>query len=201
MASTKASMEARMNLELKASAPATTWAAANLDEALISALAEYSRAKPYQLVTTQQPTAREMQIFPTQELIRVRRIWFPYTASKPEYPPSWIDFDFWSDNGSFWVLLHTDSVPDGTKVMRVFYDGVHSLNGLNGFGTTTFIASDESCIVMGACGYACLQRSVELDESLANMAVSMPNYGALAEIYFQRFHDMLYTNRSRGVEL
>lgn len=201
MASTKASMEARINLELKASVPATNWAAANLDEALTSALEEYSRAKPYPNVFTQSPSAREVQLTAPLALLRVRRIWYPYTASTPEYPPSWIDFDFWTDGGAFYVLLHSDSVPDGTKVMRVFFDAQHSLNGLNGFVSTSFPVIDESCIVMGACGYACLQRSTELDETLANMAVSTPNYGALSDLYFQRFHDMLYTNRSRGVDL
>lgn len=198
---TKTLLETRFNNVLSASAPATHWLAANLDEALTSTLEEYSRARPYTAVFTQAVGARELTLSAPTALISLVKVWYPYTAATPEYPPSWIDYDFWFDSGVAKVLLHTDAVPDGTKLARIWYNGLHTLNGLNGGVTTTWPTGDDSIFVMGAAGYACLQRSTELDETIQNMAVSTPNYGALSELYFGRFHDMLYTNYSRGVVL
>jgi hypothetical protein len=69
---------------------------------------------------------------------------------------------------------------------------------LAGAQGTTYGAEDDGLIVTGAVGYALLQRSTELDENTANMAISTPNYGALAEIFLGRFHDGLYELGSRG---
>jgi hypothetical protein len=198
---TKALLEARMNNMLSASAPATHWAAASLDEALTTTIEEYSRAKPYTAVFTTSPVAREVSVSLGLTLFSIVKVWYPYTAATPEYPPAWIDYDFWWDSGAPKLLLHTDAAPDGTKVARVWYNSIHTLNGLNGAAATTWQASDDSIIVTGACGYAFLERSSELDETIQNMAVSTPNYGALAQIFLDRFHAMLYVNSSRGVIL
>jgi hypothetical protein len=197
---TLAQLETRVKNALSASAPASHWAAASIDEAISLALEEYSRAKPYAAIFTITPTAREFDLTPSPyPLQSVLKIWYPYTVATPEYPPAWIDFDFQFHAGSPMVRLRADAVPDGVKVARVFYNALHTLNGLAGGVTTTWLEGDDAIMVVGACAYACLQRSTELDETLQNMAVSTPNYGALSQLFFDRFHAMLFA--SRGVHL
>jgi hypothetical protein len=198
---TLSQLETRIKNALSASAPATHWAAASIDEAITLALGDYSKAKPYVGAWTFVPSAREFNlVIGGLPVLSVARIWYPYTASNPEYPPAWIDFDFWLDAvAAPWVRLHTDAVPDGVKVARVWTRTVHSVNGLAGAFESSFVVGDEGILVVGACGYACLARSTELDETLQNMAVSTPNYGALSQLFFDRFHAML--NASRGVVL
>jgi len=197
---TKALLETRINAMLSASVPGAHWAVGALDEALTTVLEEYSRAKPYVATLTSTPAAREFApLVGTLPFLSIIKIWYPYTAATPEYPPAWVDFDFWFDSGTAKVLLHSSTIPNGVLVARIWYNTLHLLNGLAGAGATTFPASDDSIFVVGACGYAFLQRSSELDETLQNMAVSTPNYGALAQIFLDRFHAMLYvSSSSRG---
>jgi hypothetical protein len=194
-----AQLETRVKNALAASAPASHWAVASIDEAITLALEEYSRARPYVQMSTFTLSAREASLSLYATLVSIQRIWYPYTPATPEYPPAWIDFDFWFDSGVPWVRLHTDSVPVAGSTARMWWRGVHNLNGLAGFGATTFVVGDDGILEVGACAYACLARSTELDETLQNMAVSTPNYGALASLFFDRFHGML--NASRGVIL
>ena len=196
---TLAQLETRIKNTLAASAPTTHWAVASIDEAITLALEEYSRAKPYTAISTITPTTREFTVTGLPNVLGLTKVWYPYTAATPEYPPAYIDYEFWFDQGTPKVLLHTPAVPDGVKVARIWYNTLHTLNGLAGAGATTWLASDDGILEMGACGYCCLQRSTELDETIANMAVSTPNYGALAGLFFDRFHAMLFA--SRGVVL
>jgi hypothetical protein len=121
---TKTTLETRMKALLSASAPATLWVVGALDEALTMTLEEYSRARPYVLVVSQVPTAREFAVAGGVALA-VSKVWFPYTAATPEYPPAFVDFDFWWDTGSPKVLLHTPAVPDGVQVARLWLRALH----------------------------------------------------------------------------
>jgi hypothetical protein len=198
---TKATLETRMKAMLAASAPATLWVTGALDEALTMVLEEYTRVRPFPVVYVQTPAAREFAMSGVTSPLGVTRVWFPYTAAAPEFPPAWVDFDFWFDGGGGHLLLHTPAVPNGAQVARIWYNALHTISGLTGAIVTTFDGGDDGLIVTGAVGYALLQRSTELDENTANMAISTPNYGALAEIFLQRFHDGLYVIGSRGTRI
>src|SRR5438105_690697 len=93
-AATLTTLEARVKNLLAASASATTWATANIDEGIRQALEEYSRARPQTVAGSITPAAntREFSIAALTGLLSVARVWFPYTSTSPEYPPNWIEF-------------------------------------------------------------------------------------------------------------
>ena len=191
---TKTTIDARMKNILASAAPATNWADANLEEGVRLAIEEYSRHRPLTAVGVLTPAnlARELDVSSLTGLQSVTRVWFPYTAAAPEWPPNYIEFDFWMNAGVPWIRLGEGQACTGAAVARIFYTKVHTLNGLDAAAATTWPLLDDGLMVQGAAGYACLQRSVDLNETSGNMFVSTPNYGALAEIYLTEFRQALY---------
>lgn len=178
----------------------TVWATGILDEAMSLALEEYSRAKPLVAVGTVTPTAdtREVSVSSLTGLVNVIRVWWPYTSSNPEYPPSWVTWSvFW--NGGTPTLFIDGVVPDGTLVARVFYEKLHTLNGLAGAGATTFPATDDGILVLGAAGYACLTRAADAVETQPQVSFGTRNYHEMGKEFLRVFRHELKS--SRGVDI
>jgi hypothetical protein len=140
------------------------WSTGDVDEAIRQALAEYSKIRPLQAVTTVNvaATAHELDISTVTGLIGVLRVWCPYTAADPEDPPSWRDFEHWTDLD---ILYFPDEVEAG-DVARIFYDKVQALKDLDSAAATTFPDEDESLLATGAAGYAALSRALDLGEQV-----------------------------------
>lgn len=178
----------------------TVWATGILDEAISLALEEYSRARPLVAVGTVTPTAdtREVSVSSLTGLVNVIRVWWPYTSSNPEYPPSWVTWSvFW--NGGTPTLFIDGVVPDGTLVARVFYEKLHTLNGLAGAGATTYPATDDGILVLGAAGYACLTRGTDVLELNNQIPFGTRNYAQLAGEFLAVFRREL--KASRGTDI
>lgn len=172
-------------------------------EALRLALEEYSRSRPLEVVGTVTPAVgtREVALTGLTGLLELTRVWFPYDASDPEYPPEWVGWKtFWS-GGTPTLFLDVADDPDGSDVARVFYKKSHTLNGLDSATASTFAASDDGLLVLGGAGYSCLARGADLNETAANMAVSTPNYAALANLFLSQFREQLNSFSSRGVKI
>ncbi len=162
-----------------------------IDEGIRLALEEYSRAYPLRSVgTLAGVTTREPALASLTGLVSVWEVWFPYTAAAPEYPPRLVEFDVLDNAGTLTLLLFTDQAPNGESA-RVFYNKAQTLNGLDGAAATTFEGVDDGLLVLGGAGYSCLSRSAVLTETATYMAISTPNYGALADIFLFQFRSLL----------
>lgn len=171
-----------------------------INEGIRLALEEYSRARPLKAVGTLTVSSggREQSMSGLSGLISVARVWFPYTASDPEDPPEWVDFTLFDSSGTLTLYVGGPDEPAVNDVIRVFYNKTHTLNGLDSANTTTFSAADDGLLVLGGAGYACLSRAADLNETASNMAVSTPNYAALANLLLTQFRDQLNNFASRG---
>lgn len=169
------------------------WATGTIDEALRLALHEYSLKRPSRAIGTVTLTAaaREVALSGLTGLIEVERVWFPYTAASPEYPPKWVLWKVLDNAGAFTLFLDVKATPAVDDVARVFYRKLHTLNGLDSATGSTFAVEDDSLLALGGAGYSCLARSIDLNETAANMTASTPNYGALASMLLGDFRRQL----------
>ena len=142
------------------------WATASLDEAIQRALDEYSAVLPLRTAVVQALTSvlstngREIDISAVSGLVDVIDVWAPYAVADDK--PEARKFDFWLDQQIVYVsdgdrLLTTDTA-------RIFFTKQQTLNGLDGASATTFRLGDDSLLVLGAVGYACLSRATDLVE-------------------------------------
>jgi hypothetical protein len=174
-----------------------TWATGILDEGIRIALEEYSRARPLAAVGTVTPTAatREVSVSSLTGLINIERVWFPYTAATPEYPPTWVDWATFWNAGSPTLFLKVAAAPDGVDVARVFYAKLHTLNGLDSAVATTYSAADDGLLVLGAAGFACLSRAADAVETQPAALFGTRNYEDVGKRLLEQFRAGLAHSR------
>ncbi len=193
MPSTLAQLEARVDALLY-DATFTVFTTATIDEALRQALERYNDAAPLsaETVITVPSAGHEIALDSINNLLQVTDVWFPYDSDAAEvFPPQRPrGFRLWWDDGAPVLFLTPNpstgaggAQPQANDELRIFYTKPHTIQNLDAGDVTTLPAPHESLIVRGAAGFACLARSVNLNETASNMAVSTPNYAALAEIY------------------
>ncbi len=180
---------------------AAVWDDAALDAALRLALGEYTRAtllpraavRPHTAAAILTPPAgaRTVSLAALTNLVDVECVCFPYTASDPEYPPRAIPFHLTWDEDEPLLYLDTPREPDGVDAVRFVFRMPHTLNGLDAATETTFEASEEQLLVLGAAGYACVERSVDLAETVGQQAVATPNLAAIGTRLLKLFRDKL----------
>lgn len=196
---TYTSLKARV-LNLLMDSGAALWADAQAQEGFRLALEFYSIKHPRRAIGTYTLVAasREIPLASFTGLQAVERIWFPYNASDDPRDPDWVNFEVWDNDGTLTAFLGEGRFANGetndpaiSDVARIFYHKLHTLNGLDSATATTFDARDEGTLVIGAAGYMCLMRSTELNETASNMAVSTPNYAALAGQFLIEFRERL----------
>jgi hypothetical protein len=131
------------------------WGTEDIERAIERAVEDYSQVNPQESVDTVELSAdgREIDISSVTDLLRLVRVWCPYTAADPEDPPEWREWQLW---GTTLTILDGDEPADG-DVVRLFYHAAHEVEDLNGASATTVPAADESVIVAGAGAYAALQ--------------------------------------------
>jgi len=143
----------------------TRWSTGDTDEAIRTAIAEYSQRQPYETIGTVALSAagREIDISSLTGLIRVQKVWWDYDSGSPGYPPNWRQFEVWPGS-----ILYIDdrSEPQNGDTVRVWYTKMHTLNGLDSASATTIPEEDVSTIVTGAAYHAARARAIELAESL-----------------------------------
>lgn len=173
-----------------------SWTTGTIDEAVKLALEEYSRAKPLQTIGTVTPTAatREVSLSSLTGLIEVVRVWFPYTASSPEYPPEYCDWSVLWSAGAPTLFLDVAAAPNGTDVARVTYTKLHTLDGLASATATTYSAADDGLLVMGAAGYCALSRAADVTETQPVVQFGARNYKELADRLLKEFRRLIHTS-------
>lgn len=179
-----------------------------IDAALRMALSEYSDAAPLAMETviTLPGDGREIALDSVSGLVNVTEAWWPYDsdATSETWPPNRVrGFRLWWDDASPVLFLDLDDgeQPQQDDEMRIWYTKPHTIQNLDSADSTT-VGEHESLIVRGAAGLACLGRAADVNETAVNMAVSTPNYAALANRYLNQmdfgFYPRLYTIRSQS---
>ncbi len=162
------------------------WTTGELDDAIRRALHRYSEMRPRELVTTLTLTAagREVSLAGVSDLLRPLRVWWPYTASEPEYPPAWARWDL---HGPVTLFLDVADEPQAGDVVRLFYAALHTIDGLDSATATTVPANDEETIALGAAGYAALARAAYATEAVTLSGETPARWRAWAEARLAEF--------------
>jgi len=137
------------------------WSTSEIDNALRIALHELSLALPSRSVTTIDAVADawEYDISSVSGLLQVTEVWYPYLSTDASYkkphPVKWRMLD---DSR---LLIDEDLDPDATYDLRIFYDRLQTLAGLDAAASTTLNAQEKSALVFGAAGYCAIALSVD----------------------------------------
>jgi hypothetical protein len=162
-----------------------------IDGAIRQVLADYTQAVPLAMETviTLPGDGREIALNGISGLEQVTDVWYPYDSDGDEvWPPQRpLGWRLWWDDGSPVLFLTPagQAQPQTDDEVRIFYTKPHTIQNLDSAAATTVLASHEEMIARGAAGFAALARAADLNETAANMAVSTPNYAALATIYLR----------------
>ena len=162
------------------------WTTGELDDAVRQALERTSERRPHELVTTLTLTqdGREVSLSGVSGLLRPLRVWWPYTASDPEYPPCWVP---WELHGPDTLFLDVPEEPQTDDVVRLFYAAMHTVDGLDGEAATTLAADEEGILVIGAAGYAALARAAYVNESVTRSEKTPDHWRAWSEARLTEF--------------
>lgn len=188
MSLTLTQLEARV-AALLYDATNSVFSVATIDEALKQARDLYTDAAPcpMETVLTLPGDGREIALDSIDNLVSVLDVWFPYDSTADEvFPtPKPRGFRVWWDDARP-VLFLNDQLgdqPQQDDEVRIFYTIPHTIQNLDSADATTIPAIHESALCRGAAGFCCLARSADLNETASNMAISTPNYAALASMY------------------
>ena len=146
----------------------SVFATATLDEALLSALSEYTAALPLtaETVLVLPGAGREIALAGISGLLSVTDAWWPYdSAAAPaaeQWPPNRVaGFRLWWDDAQPVLFLNTraGAQPRAGDEIRVWYTKVQTIQDLAGAdgvaaAITTVLAQHESGLVTGAAAYA-----------------------------------------------
>jgi len=134
----------------------SVWSTSEIDQAIRLALADLSVFCPARAVTTMDAVDEqyEYNLASISGLIAVVEVWYPYLASDDSYkrphPVQWRMLDETT------LYLDIDEAADAAYDIRIFYDKVQTLAGLDGAASTTLNEYEKSALVLGAAGYAAL---------------------------------------------
>ena len=148
---------------------AAVWGLDQIDEAIRQALGEISRVRPLIAHEDVVIPAGSREVALSAGVVSVVRVWFPYDADDE---PDWAEYEVWHAGGTQTLYVDLGSTYTADKAARVFYRSRHALNGLDASAATTFTVEEENPLVIGASGYACLMRSVDLNEDSTTSALS-----------------------------
>lgn len=131
------------------------WSTDQIDRAIQRALGDYSRVSPQRAVGTVTLAAdgREVSLASLTGLLRVVKVWYPYTVAEPEDPPEWRIWGRWG--GTLRIVDGDEPVNGG--IVRVYYFKGHTIEDLDAAAATTVPVDDEEVILTGASAYAALQ--------------------------------------------
>jgi hypothetical protein len=141
------------------------WSTDDLDEAIRTALEQYSKYKPQHKLTsvTLSSAGREVDISSVTDLLRVEKVWWDYDDTSPSYPPNYRQFEVWPGDI---IYIDDRSAPSSGDKVRLWYTAMHTIENLDSATATTIPEDDEGTIVTGACHFAAQIRSAELAEDL-----------------------------------
>ena len=183
--STLAQLEVRVSARL-ADAANALWPLTLVDEALRTALSEYSAAIPQAMegILILPGTGREIALDSFANLTRVLDVWWPYDTLTEVWPPNQVaGFRVWWDDARPVLLLasKTANQPQASDTIRVWYTRPQTIASLDSATTTSVFPNHESSIVNGAAGFAASMALVSQLSSVKvdpHQVVSLHTYAA-----------------------
>lgn len=166
MATTLTTLRARVAARL-VDAGNAVFSTATLDEALRTALAEYSAAWPAtaDAVLTLPGAGREIALDALEALSAVLDVWWPYdsSAAAEAWPPAraagWRLA--WDDARPLLVLSALEGAPpQAGDELRLWYTRAHTVQDLDGAAVTSVPPAHTSGLVTGAAGYAATSQHI-----------------------------------------
>ena len=205
MSLTLAQFQARV-LALLMDDAAAIFVTAVTTEAVRLALHEYSEAVPLasETVLTLPGTGHEIALSGVTGLLGVVDVWWPYdsVATSETWPPNRVEgWSLWWDDALPVLYLNADNQgqPQIADELRLWYTKLHTIQNLDSAAATTVAVAHESLLVLGAAGFACLARAVDLAETAVQQTVATPNLGVLGKMYLEQFRARLKNLRSGNV--
>jgi len=143
----------------------TYWSTAEIQDAIKWALAEYSYRVRRRQVTTINDVdgSREYSLTSISGLMQVTRVWWPYDSTDPAHPPNWVQWYMLDDDN---LYLDVDTEPDGTEVIRIFYNSEHTIKDLDSATATTLDDAGCQLLILGAAGRCVLTQSREVIDAI-----------------------------------
>jgi hypothetical protein len=188
--STLVQLEARVAARL-ADAGGALWALSIIDEALRSALSDYSTALPraVETVITLPGVGREIALNNLTNLVAVLDVWWPFDTLTEKWPPNQVaGFRVWWDDSQPVLLLASKSgnQPQLNDSLRIWYTTPHLIANLDGGSITSVFPNHESALVTGAAGYAA---NMALVNQMSSVQVEVGQVPALHQWAAQRLAD------------
>jgi len=136
------------------------WSTDEIEDAIRWTLAEYSAVNPRRLDSTIDDVAgsREYSLTSVTGLLRVIRVWWPYDSADPAHPPNLAPWYMLDDDT---LYLDSESEPDGTGRIRLFYTAGRTIDGLDGATETSVSDLDCELLIVGTAGRCALTKSRE----------------------------------------
>jgi hypothetical protein len=193
--STLAQLEARVSARL-VDATNVTFSLATIDEALRTALSEYSQACPQGMegILVLPATGREIALDSFANLVTVLDVWWPYDTLSEVWPPNQVaGFRVWWDDARPVLLLasKTGSQPRALDTIRVWYTRPQTISSLDSATTTSVFAMHESGLVTGAAAYAVVSQMRKQIGTVRVDPSEVPALKLLADSMLAEFHNWL----------
>ncbi len=196
MTATLATLRARVQ-QFLTDTGATAYTTGALDEAIRQTLAEYSEVLPRHLdaVITLPAAGREIALSALTDLVNVTEVYWPYDSLDPEvWPPNLVKgFALTFDDGQPLLTLtcKTANQPQANDEMRIWYTTPQLLDGLDGAAGTTILPTHESWLVVGAAGYAAIQRAGDVSSTYTESARTQANLESWGQMCLAQFRSKL----------
>ena len=143
------------------------WSTDEIDNALRIAINELSENMPSRTVTTIDAVddTYEYSLAAVSGLVAVVEVWYPYLSTDDAYKlPHPVKWRMLTDSI---LILDVEGDPDDTYDLRVFYDQVQTIAGLDSAGATTLNEAQKSALILGAAGYAALALAMDKVDKVA----------------------------------
>jgi len=173
------------------------WSDTVLNRHIERALAEFSAASPRTATTTINASAgvRDYDLSGITDLVNrptaVLAVEWPYNASDPAYPPSFVPFRVFANR----LYLLAKDAPASGDVIRVWYTLAHILTE----STKTLAPEDEPVVALGAAAYAALERESYAAERITPTGRTAEEYHTWGQRALERFQAMLADRRRQAV--
>jgi len=195
MTATLSTLRARVQ-QCLSDVSATAYTTGALDEAIRQALAEYSEVFPRQVdtVLTLPAAGREIALDSLADLVDVVAVYWPYDSTTDAWPPNLVQgFALTWDDGQPLLVLTSDQglQPLAGDELRLWYTTPQHLDGLDDAAGTTLLATHEAWLVIGAAGYAALQRAGDVASTYTQSPKLQANLEAWAQARLAQFRARL----------
>ena len=166
------------------------WSTDEIQDAIEWALAVYSYRVRRRITGTIDDVdgQSEYSLSTLTGLMQVHAVWWPYDSSAPSHPPNWVQWHMLDDAT---LYLDVDDEPDGTEVIRIFYNGPHTISGLASATETTPDEMGCELLIVGAAGRVMLSKAREAIDTINVSDEVGGDWESWGRARLKEFHDGL----------